>query len=122
MSQKIGYQDGLDGLINFLRKFPLVKYRPVGDRPSSLEQWYWLETGRPPRRILKDAHASAIVGPSPVPPAPQPVPPPSPARYLKVAPRVAYKQGSSDARYCTREQPGVVQEPNAPRGHTTDES
>lgn len=42
--------------------------------------------------------------------------------YKKVAPRVAYKQDGSDARFCTVGQPGVVQEPGAPPGHTTDES
>lgn len=49
-------------------------------------------------------------------------PPPPPPTFKKVAPRVAFKQGVSDARFCTREQPGVVPEPGAPAGHTVDES
>lgn len=32
--------------------------------------------------------------------------------YKKVAPRVAYKQDGSDARYCLVDQPGVVRQPN----------
>jgi hypothetical protein len=39
-----------------------------------------------------------------------------------VAPRVAFKDGGSDARYCTVNQPGVVPEPGGPAGHTVDES
>lgn len=51
-----------------------------------------------------------------------PPPPPPPAgTYVKVAPRVAHKAGGSDARFCTVDQPGVVQEAGAPHGHTIDE-
>jgi hypothetical protein len=46
----------------------------------------------------------------------------APPAYKKVAPRVAFKQGGSDARFCTVGQPGVVQEGGAPPGHTIDES
>jgi hypothetical protein len=42
------------------------------------------------------------VGPPPVTPDPPPV------VYKKVAPRVAYKAGGSDARYCCVNQPGVT--------------
>lgn len=44
---------------------------------------------------------------------------PPPLTYVKVAPRVAYKEGSSDARYCTVNQPGVYRDPMT--GHAVDE-
>jgi hypothetical protein len=121
MSQKIGYQDGIEWLVNFLKKFPLVKYRPVGDRPAALEQWYGLEKLERMLRILKDDHDAAIV--SLPPPTPEPPKPPEPT-YVKVAPRVAYKEGGSDARFCMFNpdgslRPGVSRLPN---GQYTDES
>jgi hypothetical protein len=41
-----------------------------------------------------------------------PPPPPPPPTYKKVAPRVAYKQDGSDARYCCVNQPGVTLRPD----------
>ena len=45
-------------------------------------------------RSLREDHDNAIVDPPP------PPPPPPPPTYTKVAPRVANKQGGSDARFC----------------------
>lgn len=43
--------------------------------------------------------------------------------YKKVAPRVAYAEGGSDARFCVINQPGVVQIASGPNaGKYTDES
>jgi hypothetical protein len=36
--------------------------------------------------------------------------PPPVQNYVKVAPRVAYKEGGSDARFCCENQPGVVRD------------
>ena len=103
MAQKIGYNDGLDWLVGFLKKFPLVKYRPVGERPASLSAWYGLEKIERTLRILKDDHDAAIVSPAPPPPPPPP-PPPDPPPVLRLAPQT-WNRGSSgqDARYCTRD-------------------
>jgi hypothetical protein len=103
MAQKIGYQDGIEWLVNFLKKFPLVKYRPVGDRPAALEQWYGLEKLERMLRILKDDHDAGIVTPSPQPP-PTPEPPPRPTPVPKLAPQ-AYNRGSrgQNARFNIRE-------------------
>lgn len=49
---------------------------------------------------------------------PDPPKPPDPPAYVRVAPRVAYKEGGSDARYCTVNQPGVVRGSD---GHAIDE-
>lgn len=126
MSQKIGYQDGIAGLVNFLKKFPLVKYRPVGDRPLALEQWTWLEKIERMLRILKDDHDAAITTPIPNPP-PTPESPPTPT-YKKVAPITVREEGGSDQMVCiwagapgdlSRLQPGVVR---LPSGEFTDES
>ena len=39
-----------------------------------------------------------------------PPPPPPPPPYKRVAPRVAYKAGNSDARYCVKDFPGLRDE------------
>jgi hypothetical protein len=100
MAQRIGYQDGLSGFVSWVRKISLgtVKYRPVGDRPASLEQWYWLEKLERTLRILKDDHDEAIVTPTPPNPLP-PVPPTDP--IIRVAPQTYNAEGGSNARYCT---------------------
>lgn len=59
---------------------------------------------------------AALLAPIGIPPPPPPPPPPT---YKKVAPRVAYKAGGSDARFCVVNQPGVVRRPD---GKFTDES
>jgi hypothetical protein len=107
MAQMIGYQDGLDWLIGFLKKFPLVKYRPVGDRPASLEQWYGLEKLERTLRILKDDHDSTIA-PSPPPDPPDPPDPPKPPTKPRLAPMTHYAAPGADARFCVHGQPGVT--------------
>ena len=67
----------------------------------------------PSARLAKAAwRVAAILHPlaPPVPPAPA---------YKKVAPRVAYKDGGSDARFCVTDQPGVIRRPD---GKFTDDS
>jgi len=57
-------------------------------------------------RILKDDHDAAVVTP---PPSGGGGSEPPPAQtYKKVAPRVAYKAGGSDARYCLRDFPSLA--------------
>lgn len=104
MAQLIGYQDGIDWLIGFLKKFPLVKYRPVGDRPAALTQWYGLEKLERTLRILKDDHDAAVV----VPPTPVPPTVPPPTDKPRLAPMTHYKTDRADARYCVHA-PGVTQ-------------
>lgn len=101
MAQVIGYQDGIDWLVGFIRKIPLVKYRPLEKRPASLDQWYGLEKLERTLRILKDDHDAAIV----VIPTPDPPPP----QVKRLAPQT-YNRGSrgQDARYCVNS-PGVTQ-------------
>lgn len=103
MAQKIGYQDGIAGLVGFLSKFPLVKYRPMSQRPVSLEQWSWLEKIERTLRLLKDAHDAAIVESAPDPSPPPPLPPGPPPPTGPVAPRT-YNEvagGEPSARFCT---------------------
>jgi hypothetical protein len=75
-----------------------------------------LPAARPSARLAKAAFDAARTL-NPI----QPPPPPPPA-YVKVAPRVAYKDTGSDARYCTVNQPGVVPDPSGGTGDTKDES
>lgn len=120
MSQRIGYQDGLDWFVGFLRKIPGVKYRPAGDRPASLEQWYGLEKFERTLRILKDDHDAAIVTEPPLPPPP----PPPPTGYVKVAPITVRAEGGSDQRVCLFQSDGSLR-PGVRRlanGEYTDDS
>jgi hypothetical protein len=126
MAQRIGYQDGIAGFVSWVRKtsLGLVKYRPVGDRPASLEQWYWLEKYERTLRILKDDHDSAITSPEPPDPPDFPDPPDPPVGFVKVAPKACNEQLGSDQRFCMHEpngnlRPGVSRLPN---GQFTDES
>jgi hypothetical protein len=101
MAQRIGYQDGLAGFVSWVRKISLgtVKYRPVGDRPASLEQWHWLEKFERTIRILKDDHDAAVTTPQPPEGPPDPPDPPKP----QVAPRTynGLPGGEPSARFCT---------------------
>jgi hypothetical protein len=109
MSQKIGYQDGIAGFVGFLKKFPLVVYRPPEKRPLPLEKWSWLEKLERTLRILKDDHDALVPSPAPVPPPPDPTPVP-PKRF---APRT-HNLGvnNQDPRFCTRPEYGVVRRPD----------
>lgn len=126
MSEKVGYNDGLLGLVGWVRKVSLgtVKFRPLAERPASLSQWFWLEKLERTLRILKDSHDASVPGPAPAPtPTPTPAPPP-PASFVRVAPRVAYEQDGSNARFLLYVnggglQPGVSRRPD---GKYTDES
>lgn len=102
MAQMIGYQNGIEWLVGLVSKLPLVRYRPVGQRPSSLAQWYGLEKLERTLRILVDDHDAAIV---PTPPPPDP-PPPDPPRP-RLAPMTHYAVPRADARYCVHS-PGVT--------------
>lgn len=96
MSEPIGYQSGIDAAIN-----ALIKIDP--------EHEVGYEKLRRTLKILARDHDAAIPPSDPPPPPP---PPPPTTTFKKVAPRVAYKQGGSDARYCIVNQPGVYWDPN----------
>lgn len=107
MAQKIGYNDGIDGFVGWVRKISLglARYRPIDQRPPSLSQWFWLEKIERTLRILKDAHDAAIVEPPP--PPPEDPPPPPPPTTKRLAPMTHYTTPRADARYCVRA-PGVT--------------
>ncbi len=102
---KIGYNDGILGLVAWVRKVSLgtVKFRPLAERPANHSEWSWLENLERTLRILKDDHDAAVVGPTP---GPAPPPPPPTAR---LAPQ-SYNKGSrgQDARYCLKDFPGLI--------------
>jgi hypothetical protein len=95
---KIGYQNGIEAA-----RLRMKKLDPGGFNATGTGAWdkYFATL----RTLVYDHDAAITVGPTP------PPPPIEPDRYAKVAPRMAYKDGSSDARYCCREdQPGVVRD------------
>lgn len=133
----IGYQDGIEAFEQWFRKFStwidafngwvdagLVGKPPKAPRiplegpnfdPANPETWPWpVKYFDNTMRKLKDSHDAA----NDTTPPPKP-PDPPPATYKLVAPRVAYKAGSSDARYCLwmgaeggTLRPGVVKNPD----------
>ena len=98
MGEKIGYQDGITAFLNWYRKQPGVPKRGPGYDPADISTWPWVDKLERTLRILKDDHDAAI---------PDPPPPPPPLTFVKVAPRVAYKAGGSDARYCLKDFPSL---------------
>lgn len=103
MGEKIGYQDGITAFFNWYRKQPGVPQRGPNYDPADMATWPWPDKMERTLRILKDDHDAVI----PVPPTPPP-----PVAYKRVAPRVANKEGTSDARFCCVNQPGVVKQPD----------
>lgn len=104
MAETIGYQDGITAFLDWYRKQPGVPGRGPGYKPDDMSTWPWVDKLERTLRILKDDHDAAVVTNPPQPP----VEPPPTQTYVKVAPRVAYKAGGSDARYCLRDFPGRV--------------
>ena len=114
--EQIGYQNGIVAAVNRLRDLDpagTLLVKTGGKWPSidtiqnvPLENWKAWDKFQRTLTILKDDHDG------------DPDPPDPPA-YLKVAPRVAFAQGGSDARFCVINQPGVTQRPD---GKYTDES
>jgi hypothetical protein len=120
MAEKIGYQDGITAMMNRLRTMDpdgtIVKKQSDGKWPKEpleqiknipVDQWKAYDKAERAFSILAADHDAAVTngGSSPLPPDP---PDPPPVSYIKVAPRVAYADGGSDARYCCENQPGVV--------------
>ena len=115
MSEDIGYQDGITAMMNRLRtldpdgtivkkesnnKWPKEPLEQIENVP--IDQWKAYDKAERAFSILVRDHDAANGGSSPLPPDP-----PNPSTYIKVAPRVAYADGGSDARYCCENQPGV---------------
>ena len=92
---KIGYQNGLEAA-----RLRMKKLDPGGFNATGTGAWdkYFATL----RTLVYDHDAAITPGPTP------PPPPIEPDKYFRVAPRMAYKDGSSDARYCTVGQPGVT--------------
>jgi hypothetical protein len=93
---RIGYQNGIEAARQRMKKLD-----PGGFNATGTGAWdkYFATV-----RTLVYDHDAAIA-----PSIPSPPPPPiEPNKYAKVAPRVAYLEGGSDARYCTVGQPGVT--------------
>jgi hypothetical protein len=92
---KIGYQNGVEAA-----RLRMKKLDPGGFNASGTGAWdkYFATI-----RTLVYDHDAAVSGAGPVPPPP----PVEPDKYAKVAPRVAYKAGNSDARYCLKDFPNL---------------
>ena len=118
MATPIGYNDGIAAEYNRLRDLDpggtILKKDSKGHWLSlnsldavPLDSWKAYDKAERRARILKDDHDAALAGGG----SPNPPEPPDPAAsYVKVAPRVAYKAGSSDARYCLRDFPHLQDE------------
>lgn len=114
MAQEIGYQHGIVAGLNGLRDLDPSKTllkKSGGKWPSidtlaeiPLDQWKAWDKMERAFTILVYDHDDAMTGGggSPDPPDPPPV-----QTYVKVAPRVAYKAGGSDARYCLKDFPSL---------------
>jgi hypothetical protein len=92
---KIGYQNGLEAA-----RLRMKRLDPGGFNAQGTGAWdkYFATL-----RTLVYDHDAAITAP-----APAPTPPPiEPDKYAKVAPRVAYADGGSDARYCLKDFPDL---------------
>jgi hypothetical protein len=89
---KIGYQNGIEAA-----RLRMKRLDPAGFKPDGTGAW---DKFFATMKTLVYDHDAAIT------PGPAPVPPPAPPAYKKVAPRVAYKAGNSDARYCLKDFPG----------------
>lgn len=110
--QEIGYQHGIVAGVNGLRDLDPSKTllkKKDGKWPSietltqPLDQWKAWDKMERAFTILVYDHDDAMNGGGSPPDPPEP-----PVQtYLKVAPRVAYKAGGSDARYCLRDFPDL---------------
>lgn len=117
---EIGYQHGIVAGMNGLRDLDPSKTllkKEGGKWPSidtleqPLDQWKAWDKMERAFTILVYDHDAALAGGG----APNPPDPPPGLLYLRVAPRVAYKAGNSDARYCCTNQPGVWWDDNIGR-------
>ena len=112
----IGYQHGIVAGMNGLRdldpsktllkkkdgKWPSIDTLSDPETGVPLDQWKAWDKMERAFTILVHDHDAAQGGGSPDPPEPPPA-----QTYVKVAPRVAYKAGGSDARYCLRDFPDL---------------
>ena len=117
---KIGHQHGATAAANRLRDLDPAGTRLLkkdGKWPSidtlenqgTQEGWgAWDKIERSWKLTFYDHDALEDVVNRPPPPEPPPTQPPTTPTYVKVAPRVAYQAGGSDARFCVYNQPGVV--------------
>lgn len=115
---KIGHQHGATAAANRLRDMDpggtkLIKkggsWPSIDSLPNqgTQEGWgAWDKIERSWKISFHDHDAALEVAERPPPVEPPPVQPPTPT-YAKVAPRVAYQAGGSDARFCVYNQPGV---------------
>lgn len=101
MANKIGFQDGITGYIEWLRKQPGVQKRGPSFNPADVNTYPWPDKLERTLRMLKDEH-DAKIDPVPTPtPTPTPTPKPDPVPTVRMAPQTINPEGASDARYCT---------------------
>lgn len=97
---RIGFQNGVAAARERMRRIDPAGFRTDGTGA-------WDKFFRTIEHLVVEHDAEA--------PPPPPPPPPPPA-FKRVAPKTANKEGSSDARFCCLNQPGVVWMPNHPLG------
>ena len=107
---RIGWQSGVDAARARMKRLDPGGFNTQGT--GAWDKFFNTVT------TLVTDHDAAYTTPPKPPDRPKPVEP----VYVRVAPRVAYKAGGSDARYCTVNQPGVRPDPTGSPGHKTDES
>lgn len=101
MPEDIGWQDGMQGFIQWVRKMdPTIKYRPLSERPANRTQWYWLEKFTWALDVLQADFDARNPDTAPPPPPPPPTTNPWDSGY---APQ-AYNRGSGgqNARFNIR--------------------
>jgi len=103
--EKIGYQDGIESFFDWYRKQPGVPQRGPGYDPNDISTWPWPDKLERTLKILKEQHDAEASG-SPDPPDGGEVPPPEPTK--KYAPRTYNSTDRADARFCMKEEYGVV--------------
>jgi hypothetical protein len=105
MAERIGFQDGIKGLMAWIRKQPDVTKRGPNYDPSNITTWPWPDKIERMLNMMKDTHDAAVTeDPRPNPPTPKPPDPPYPVRPM-AAPQTINPEGGSDAKYCVKDLP-----------------
>ena len=98
----IGFQDGINGFIGWLKKQPGVPKRGPNYDPSNLNSWPWPDKLERTLRMLKEMHDSVN---DPERPPDKPTDPVKPPTGRMMAPQTINPEGGSDAKYCVKDLP-----------------
>ena len=98
----IGFQDGINGFIGWLKKQPGVPKRGPNYDPSNINSWPWPDKLERTLRALKEMHDAAN---NPGEKPPDPIKPPPDLPNAMMAPQTINPEGGSDAKYCVKHLP-----------------